>query len=154
MPSRQHLVRLTTAERRDLERMIGRGRAPARQLARARILLKADRGVRGRRLTDRQIADAVAVAPRTVARVRAEFAGGGVERALRRQPPRRVYPRKLDGAAEAVLVELACGPAPDGRSRWSLRLLGDALVRLEIVEAVAPNTIRATLKKTSSSLGW
>lgn len=153
MPSRQHLVHLSTVERRALEQMIGSGHAPARQLARARILLHADRGVRGRRRTDRAIAEAVAVSPRTVARVRAEFAAGGLARALPRQRPRRVYPYKLDGAAEAVLVQLACGPAPTGRARWTLRLLGDELVRLEIVAGIAPTTVQATLKKTNSSRG-
>ena len=151
MPRKLHLVRLTTAERRDLERSIRTGVGPAWVLTRARILLKADRGLRGRRWTDRAIAEAVDVSPRTVARVRAAFAAGGLPAVLGRKPPARVYARKLDGAGEAKLVELACGPAPDGKRRWSLRLLGEALVELGVVEAIAPNTVAAVLKKTSSS---
>jgi hypothetical protein len=153
MPRRQHLVRLTTAERRELDQLIRAGSASARVLARARILLKADRGVRARRWTDQQIAEAVEVSSRTVARVRAEFCDRGLAATLARQTPRRAYARKLDGAGEATLLTLACGPHPPGTKRWSLRLLGEALVELAVVEAIAPNTVGAVLKKTKSSPG-
>jgi len=165
--AKQHIVRLTTAERNGLRAMLRAGIAPARQLARARILRKADAGVRGPRLTDRQIAEAVEVDPRTVARVRAAFAALPAEaaagapdeapdrlaRVLGRTPSDRVYPRKLDGTAEASLVTLACSTPPAGHARWSLRLLAGRLVELEIVDGISPETVRAALKKTSSSRG-
>jgi len=122
---------------------------PARELARARILLKADGSQGGRRLTDVQIAAAVEVSPRTVARVRADFTAGGVTNATIRRPPKREYARKLDGAGEAVLSKLACSPPPPGYKGWSLRLLSDRMVELQIVEGIAPNTVRSALKKTS-----
>jgi hypothetical protein len=153
MPRKQHIVRLTTAERRELDQLITTGVGAAWRLTRARILLKADRGVRGRRWTDQAIAEAVEVSPRTVARVRAAFGAGGVAAALARKPPAREYVRKLDGAGEAVLVELVCGGYPEGKKRWSLRLLSDQLVALGVVEQIAPNTVRAVLNKTSSNPG-
>ena len=121
--------------------------------ARARILLKADRGRRDRRWTDAQIAEAVEVSARTVARVRAEFCDRGLAAALGRTPPDRVYARKLDGAGEAALIAVACGPPPPGAKRWSLRLLREALVELAVVDDIAPNTVGAVLKKTRSSPG-
>ncbi len=148
MPRRQHVVRLTAAERTELEQRISRGVTPARELARARVLLKADINQKGRRLSDRQIAAAVEVSARTVARVRVDFATGGIAHATLRHPPRREYVRKLDGAGEAVLAKLACSPAPPGHKGWSLRLLDTQLVELQIVEGIAPNTVRAVLKKT------
>jgi hypothetical protein len=153
MPRKQHIVRLTTEERRELEQLITTGVGRAWRLTRARILLKADRGVRGRRWTDRAIAEAVEVSSRTVARVRAAFSAGGVAAVLERKPPARVYARKLDGAGEAVLVELVCSGYADGEKRWSLRLLSDRLVELGVVEAIAPNTVRTALNKTSSNRG-
>jgi hypothetical protein len=149
VPRRQHRVDLTADQRQHLEQLIRGGSAPARQLTRARILLKADRGVRPRRLSDRAIAEAVEVSPRTVARVRAAFCTDGLERALSGQPTRRQYARKLDGAGEAKLIAIACGPVPAGHKLWSLRLLSERLIALQVVERIAPNTVRAVLKKTN-----
>lgn len=148
MPRRQHVVRLSAADRHALEQRIASGVAPARELARCRVLLKADLNQKGRRLTDAQIAEAVQLSARTVARVRADFAAGGLTHATQRRPPQRQYGRKLDGEGEAVLSTLACSPAPPGYQRWSLRLLSAKLVELQIVESIAPNTVRTTLKKT------
>jgi hypothetical protein len=153
MAGKQHVVRLRPDERAELKRLISAGTAPARQLARARILLKADAGASGPRLSDRQVATAVEVSARTVARVRADFTTGGLTRALARRKPRRTYARRLDGAAEAHLIALSCAPPPAGRAHWTLRLLADRLVALELVDHVCPETVRATLKKTSSSRG-
>ncbi len=91
--------------------------------------------------------------PDTVARVRRAYVGAGLEAALARKAPARVYPRKLDGAAEAHLVAVACSAPPRGRERWTLRLLAEALVRLEVVETVSYETVRRTLKQTRSSPG-
>ena len=149
----KYAVHLTEAERARLRTLIGQGTAPARQLTRARILLKANQGEGGRGWTDGAIAGAVEVHPATVARVRREYVTAGVDAALERKPPDRVYPRRLDGAQEAHLVALACSPPPAGRERWTLRLLADELVRLEVVEAVSYETVRRTFKQTRSSRG-
>lgn len=153
MSRKQHVVTLTADARSTLRAVISRGVAPARKLTRARILLLADTGADGPRRTDVQIADAVLTSPRTVARVRAAFATAGLDRALDRKAPDRTYARRLDGAGEAQLVTLACSPPPPGRAHWTLQLLADRLVDLQVVAAIAPNTVRATLKKTTSSPG-
>jgi hypothetical protein len=153
MATTQHRVALTPAERAQLDGVLARGVHPARELTHAQILLHADRNRPGRVWTDRMIAEAVGVSPRTVARVRMWQCTEGLARALGRKPPDRVYARKLDGAGEAVLTELACGPAPEGYAHWSLRLLGDKLVELEVVDGIAPSTVAATLKKGGSSRG-
>lgn len=149
----QHVVRLTPAERTDVGRVIRRTGSSALAQRRARILLHADIGAPGPRLTDREIAAAVAVEARTVARVRARFAADGLAATLAPRPRADRRPRKLDGAAEARLVALACTEPPPGHARWSLRLLASRLVELEVVEGIAPETVRQTLKKTNSSRG-
>jgi transposase len=146
-------VRLTAEERAHLHELLSKGKAAARMLAHARVLLKADESVDGPRLTDQQIAEAVEVNRTTVERVRMRCVEEGVEATLRPRPSRQVHPRKLDGVQEAQLVTLACSPAPKGRGRWSLRLLADKLVELEIVDDISHETVRQTLKKTNSSLG-
>jgi len=151
MTHKQHLVTLTVAERDALRARIAAGTAPARELARARVLLKADTGAPGPRWSDARIAEAVEVSARTVARVRADFAAGGMERALARQAPRRTYQRKLDGAGEAILVATACGTPPLGRTRWTLKLLAARLAEVEVVEGIAPMTVATVLKKTASN---
>jgi hypothetical protein len=149
---KRYPVRLPATERPALGALIAAGTAPARALAHARILLKADQGEAGPAWPDARIAEAVEVSPATVARVRRRWAEGGLGDALHRRPtgPR---PRKLDGAAEARLVAVACSAPPEGRERWTLRLLADRLVELEVVDGIAPNTVRAVLKKTRSSRG-
>jgi transposase len=146
-------VKLMAAERAQLHDLLAKGKAAARTLMHARILLKADEGVDGPRLTDDEIAEAVEVNRSTVERVRMRCVDEGVESALRPRPSRQLHPRKLDGVQEAHLVALACSPAPRGRNRWSLRLLADKLVELEIVDDVSYETVRQTLKKTNSSRG-
>jgi hypothetical protein len=151
---KQHVVVLTRTERTRLRTMIASGSGPARQLARARILLKVDAGQAGPRWTDAEVAAAVEVSVRTVARVRAEWIAGGVDGVLARKAPDRVYLRKLDGEAEALLVAIACSARPDDAdARWSLRLLANRLVELEVVPSISPETVRQTLQKTSSSHG-
>jgi hypothetical protein len=150
---KQYVVALSVAERAALRRLLVSGVAPARTLARAHVLLKADTGSPGRRLSDAAIADALDLSARTVARVRSDFAAGGMERALRRQPPRRVYARRFDDEREAQLIALACSPPPPERDRWSLRLLADRAVELALVEHACPETIRTVLKKTTSNRG-
>jgi hypothetical protein len=139
---KQFVVTLPEDERAELHTLIGRGTAPARTLAPARILLKANQGEAGPAWTDAIIAAAIEVHPTTVARVRKTYVTAGLAAALYRQPPERVYLRKLDGAQEAQLVALTCGTPPQGRARWSLRLLARELVRLEVVDTVSPETVR------------
>jgi transposase-like protein len=146
-------VFLSAEQRAELRGLVGSGTAPARLLTRARMLLKADHGEGGPGWSDAAIAGALDVNPSTVLRVRRQFAAEGLAATLARKRPDRVYARALDGRQEASLVALACSAPPDGRLRWSLRLLADELVRLEVVEAVSHESVRRTLKKTSSSRG-
>jgi len=133
--------------------MLSRGKAAARKLMHARILLKADVAAGGPGWNDEAIAEALEVGRATVERVRKEFVEDGLDAALERRRPRRVYLRKLDGDGEAHLVALACQKPPDGHSRWTLQLLADRMVELECVEEISYQTVRRTLKKTRSSLG-
>jgi transposase len=146
-------VRLTPEERAQLQELLSKGKAAARTHTHARILLKADEGEAGPRLTDDEIAESLDVNRSTVERVRIRCVEEGFEAALRPRPSRQLHPRKLDGIQEAHLVALACSPAPKGRARWSLRLLADKLVELEIVDDISYEAVRQTLKKTSSSRG-
>jgi len=144
-------VELIEAQRAHLRGLIGSGIAPARMLTRARMLLKANHGEGGPGWADTAIAAALDVSTSTVLRVRRQFVVEGLEAALERKRPDRLYERRLDGAAEAHVIALACGVPPDGQARWSLRLLADELVRLEVVQAISYETVRQTLKKTNSS---
>lgn len=147
------IVKLSEAERAHLHTLIGHGTAPARMLTHARILLKANRGEAGPGWTDAAIADALEIGHATVARVRHAYVQEGLSAALERKAPNRVYLRRLDGGQEAHLVALACGAPPDGRKRWTLRLLAEHLVRLEVVEEISHETVRRTLKQTNSNPG-
>ncbi len=146
---KRYPVVLTDAEREHLHRLVAAGTAPARKLMHARLLLKADQGPDGPVWVDARIAEAVEVSQPTVARVRKQFAEEGLEAALNRRPPRREYRRKLDGEQEARLVALACSAPPPGQARWSLRLLADKLVELEVVEDISYQTVGRALKKTT-----
>jgi hypothetical protein len=150
---KQYVVRLSEEERASLRTLISRGEAPARAQTHARILLKANRGEAGPEWTDGAISTALEVDPTTVARVRKLSVTEGLEAALHRRAPDRVYRRKLDGEQEARLVAVACGEPPKGQKRWTLRLLADKLVELAVVEAVSYETVRRTLKQTGSSRG-
>jgi hypothetical protein len=150
---KRHLVVLSEAERARLHTLIGRGVAPASVLTHARVLLKANQGEAGPAWTDAAVATALEVHPATVARIRVQYAAAGLDAALSRKAPRRAYRRTLDGASEAHLVALACGAPPQGRKRWTLRLLAERLVALEVVEAISYETVRQALKQTGSSRG-
>ena len=144
----KYAVRLTDTEREHVQTLITAGTAPARKLMHARILLKADQGPQGPAWTDEAIAQAVEVSQPTVFRVRRHYVEQGLQAALDRRPPTREYQRKLDGTQEARLIALACGTPPEGQGRWSLRLLADKLVELEVAEDVSYQTVRRVLKKT------
>jgi transposase len=150
---KKYIVTLTEEERQRLREMVSRGKAAARKLMHARILLKADSCDGGPGWDDGAIAEGLEVGRATVERVRKECVEEGLEAALERRKPRRQYLHTLDGDGEAHLIALACGQAPEGRSRWTLRLLADRMVALEYVEEVSKDTVRRVLKKTNLSLG-
>jgi hypothetical protein len=144
--NKRYPVVLTDSERDCLKCLIAAGTAPARKLAHARILLKADEG-----WPDARIVDAVEISQPTISRVRKQFVEEGIEAALSRRTTRRVYRPKLDGAREARLIALACSKPPEGQKGWTLRLLADKAVELEIADSLSYQTVRRTLKKTRSS---
>lgn len=141
------VVRLTAEERSELQDLIGRPRVAANQALRARMLLKAD--VEGPAWADSQIAEAFEVGLSTVHRLRERLVEEGLEAALSRRSSSHRREPKLDGAKEARLVALACSAAPAGQKRWTLQLLADRLVELNVVESVSSETVRRTLKKTN-----
>jgi hypothetical protein len=153
-PVKKYKVTLTDDERQHLRGLIAAGKAAARELAHARIPLKADAAPGGPGWADDRIADAVEVSTDTVARVRQRFVEDSLGAALARQRPAKPSrERALDGRAEARLIALACSSPPDGRKRWTMQLLADRLVELEVVDAVSDETVRRTLQKTRSSRG-
>jgi len=150
---KKYIVTLTEVERQMLQAMLSRGKAAARKLMHARILLKADVSAGRPVLSDDAIAEGIEAGRATVERVRRQFVEEGLDAALERRKPHREYRRTLDGDGEAHLVALACQQPPEGRSRWTLRLLADRMVRLEYVEEVSKDTVARVLKKTRLSLG-
>jgi hypothetical protein len=153
MPKKTFQVQLSLAERARLQALVSNGSATAHTHIHARILLKADQGPEGPAWTDAMISSALDVGMSTVARVRQTAVQQGLEAALQRKLPKRVYSRSLDGAGEAHLVALACSTPPQGAGRWSLRLLAERMVELEYVETISHETVRQTLKKTNSNPG-
>jgi hypothetical protein len=149
MPAKRFIVTLTTDEREHLEGVIRTGTRSARTITRARVLLLADQGEHGPGWEDKRVVDALGCGHRTVERIRERFVTEGLDAALTHKksadPPREPV---LDGAAEARLIALACSATPDGRKAWTLRVLADELVELEVVEAVSHETVRRALKKT------
>jgi transposase len=146
MPKKKYVVDLSAEERATLEHMLRSGKTGARKLTRARILLKAADG-----LSDDTIATALDVGTATEARTRQRFVAanlGALEEA-----PRPGARRKLTGKQEAHLIAVACTPAPEGQAHWTLRLLADKVVELGFAPAIARETVRQVLKKTSSSPG-
>jgi hypothetical protein len=147
---KKYVVRLTSEERTKLQRLVSVGKASARKILHARILLTADQGSDGPAWTDEQIAQGLTAHPRTIANVRQRLVEQGLEAALhRKKQARPSRERTLDGNAEAHLIALRCGEPPEGRMRWTLHLLADKLVELNVVESVSYETVRRVLKKTS-----
>ena len=150
---KRYRVTLTDEERQDLQRLVSVGKGAARKLMRARVLLSADEADGRPGKPDAEIAEALSCGRATIERVRKQFVEEGLAAVLQPKPSTRVYERKMDGRAEAHLIALACGAPPAGRSRWTLRLLGDRMVGLGHVESLSHETVRRTLKKTNLSLG-
>ena len=149
---KKYVVKLSEEERERLNALIQKGKSPARQVLKARILLKADASRSGEGWSDGEIAEALDTSIDTIARTRQQLVEGGIDAALtRKHSPNSARKRIFDGEAEAKLIALACSPPPKGRARWTLTLLETAVVELHIVDRASDNTIGRTLKKTFSS---
>lgn len=149
---KKYVVKLSVEERERLDGLIRGGKHPAQRLTKARILLKADAGEAGEAWSDSQIASALDTSLATIARTRQQLVEEGFDAVLtRKHSPASARPRIFDGAAEAKLIALACSEPPQGRTRWTLSLLEDKVVELNIVAKASDNTIGRTLKKTSSN---
>ncbi len=149
----KYVVRLTAEEREYLIELTRKGKVAAKKITHARILLRADVSKAGENLKDESIKNLEHISSKTVSRVRQLFVEEGLEAALSRKPHKRVKPRSLDGEQEAKLVAICCSQAPEGRARWTLKLLSNQLVEMEVVESIASETVRQTLKKMNLSLG-
>ena len=151
-PAHKVVIRLTVEERAALEKVAHTGVQTAHARTRAHILLRADAdGPDG--WTDDRIAEALGINRMTVSRVRAQLAEEGLDATLHRKRPTGRQYRKLDGAQEAKLVALACSAPPEGQARWTMRLLADRLVELQVVESIDPATVCRTIQKTRSIRG-
>jgi len=147
---KKYMVRLEAEERERLERLVGTGTAAAYKIRHANILLAVDESKRGPKLTDKQVAKTLGVAIRSIEHLRRKLVEEGLEACLdRKKQVRPSVERMFDGEREAKLIAVACGPAPEGRARWTLELLADRVVRLKIVDRCSTETVRRTLQKTS-----
>ena len=145
---KKYIIRLTAEERTELEAMVKKGKAAAYKIKHANILLAAD--VNGPAWPDQQIAEAFCCHPRSVENVRRRLVLDGLGAALeRKKQTQPSHPPKLDGQGEARLIALACSPPPQGQDRWTLKLLAERLVELEVVDSISDQTVRRTLKKTN-----
>jgi len=153
MPAKIYKIALAKEEREKLATLVNKGKGQVRRLRRARILLMADEAQENGGWKDADIAKALGAHERTVERTRQKCVEMGIEAALNHTRPKKTRSKVLDGETEARLVQLACSEAPDGRERWSLQLLADKLIELEVVETVSRETVRTTLKKMNLSLG-
>jgi transposase len=145
--AKKYRVTLTTDERVGLNELISKGKADARKLTHARVLLQADEADGRVVQTDEKIAAALDVSTRTIERVRQRFVEEGLSTALLPKPSKRIYARALDGRQEAYLIALACSPPPTGKRRWTLRLLAERVVELGYTNTVSHETVRQVLKK-------
>lgn len=153
MPAKLYRVTLTEEERNKLTAIVSKGKGNARRMTRARILLLADETRKEGAWKDASIAEALDVHQRTVERVREKCVEVGIEAALNHTRPQKKKEKILDGAGEARLVQLACSDAPDGHETWTMQMLADKLIELEIVETISRETVRTTLKKMNLNRG-
>jgi len=152
MPAKIYKVTLEKEAREELTDLVNTGTGPARRLRRARSLLMADEAQENGGWKDADMAKVLSAHTRTVERTRQKCVEMGLEAALNHTRPKRTRSKVLNGEAAARLVQLACRAAPEGRENWSMQLLADTMIELEIVETVSRETLRTTLKKTDSSL--
>jgi transposase len=147
--TKKYRVTLSGEERDELTVLLRKGKAATRKLAHARVLLQVDESESGSGSSDEQTARALNLSTRTVERVRERFVEQGLAAALLPKPSTRRYERAFDGAQEARLIALACSAPPEGKSRWTLRLLAEQAVELKIVDTVSHESVRQALKKTN-----
>ena len=153
----KYTVTLSTEEAEQLQALVAKGTHAAAKVVNALILLNCDESqARGRRRSSQEIAEVLQVGPRKIDRLKRRFVEEGLEVALNGVPSQREYERKIDGDLEAHLIALSCSAPPSGHARWTLRLLADRAVELDLVQALSHETVRRVLKKTSSSpgAGW
>lgn len=153
MPAKSYKVTMNDEERSSLQKLVSTGKAAAYKRIRAQILLKADQSKGQPAWTDQQISEAFEVGRVTVERTRKAFVLGGLEVALSRKKRDRPGNLKFDGEKEAQLIALRCSSPPEGRERWTLQLLADKLIELNIFESISSETVRDRLKKMNLSLG-
>ena len=152
--TKRYIVRLSDDERKQLAELLGKKMLAAKKRMRGQVLLKADAGKDGPAWVDRRISEAFGVSVVTVEKIRKSYVLEGLEATIERKKQcRPSRQRVLDGAKEARLVALCCGTVPAGRGRWTLRMLAEKLVELEIVESISHETVRQVLKKMNCSLG-
>ena len=150
---KKYKVKLSQPQRNQLLGIVRNGKEKAKKITHARILLQADSGSEGPALKAKVIAKNLIVHERTVHRIRERFANEGLEAALERKKHCKYKPRKLDGDQEAHLIALCCGKPPEGRKDWTLTLLRENLVKLEITDSISRSTVHRTLKKMNLNLG-
>jgi len=153
MTEKLYKVELTKEERKELTAIVTKGTGNARRIRRAQMLLMADEAQKDGGWKDEDIAKALNAHATTVARTRKACVLNGIEAAMNHTRPTKTRRKTLDGAAEARLAQLACSQAPDGHENWTMELLANKLIQLEIVETVSKETVRTTLKKMNLSLG-
>jgi len=149
---KRFVVKLTLDERSRLEGMIKRGREAAYRRRHAEVLLLVDEGEHGPKLVDRVVAERTGFSRRTVEQIRERCVTEGLDSALERKRRVRERSQRLDGEGEARLISLACSDAPKGHARWTLHLLSDKLVELEVVESISHECVRQVLKKHHKTL--
>jgi len=148
----RYKVTLTKVERDELEAIISKGSHSTQKYRNAYVLLNCDQGEYSDKITNAQISKVLKTGMRTIDRIKKRFVEEGFEACLKRKPTTRQYDRKADGDFEARLIALSCSEPPDGFSRWSLRLLADKMVALEIVDSISHETVRSVLKKRLETL--
>lgn len=153
MPAKRYKVTLSEEERQKLEQITKNGKSAAAKINHAYILLKADENQEEGGWKDQSISDIFNISIRTIERVRQRFIEDGLENALVPRPRQTLKLKKLDGETEAHLIAIACSSPPEGRSRWTLRLLADQIVTMGYVESISHESVRQSLKKTNLSLG-
>jgi len=152
MPAKKYRVFLSDKERKYLRKLVNTGVDKARKLTRARILLLTDESPSGPSIKDKEIMDSLGVCARTVAATRERYVEEGIQAALN-EKPRSGRPREFTGREEAKLTLIACSEPPEGRNRWSVRLLADKLVEMEVVDSISRESVRKYLKKGQSNHG-
>ena len=141
------VVNLTDEDQAYLNRLIRRGKAPARSLTRARILLMADEGY-----SNKEIVEILKTTKPTIVQIKKRYCQEGLDSAIK-EKPRSGAPVKMDGTVEAEVTLIACSEPPEGRSSWTLQLIADKLVELEVVDSVSAMSVQRTLKKAKPSPG-